>query len=58
MSRHLTIGIALLGLPVAVRADRLPTPPNTRGNCEGARASFTWRDVRGTVIDVYLPERR
>jgi hypothetical protein len=34
---------------------------DTRGNCEGQRASITWRDATGlhtgTVVDVYLPSR-
>jgi hypothetical protein len=42
-------------------ANRTEPRCDARGNCEGQRASITWRDTTGvhtgTVIDVYLPAR-
>ncbi len=43
-------------------ANRVELRCDARDNCEGERASFTWRDADGalhdgTVVDVYLPRR-
>jgi len=43
-------------------ADRSQPRCDARGNCEGERASITWRDARGAlrtgaIVDVYLPRR-
>ncbi len=43
-------------------ANRVALRCDARDNCEGERASFTWRDAEGalhdgTVVDVYLPRR-
>jgi hypothetical protein len=43
-------------------AAKLDARCDARGNCEGERATLTWRDARGalhtgTVVDVYLPLR-
>jgi hypothetical protein len=50
-----TIVSISLGYTVDARCD-------ARGNCEGERATLTWRDPQGalhtgTVVDVYLPRR-
>ncbi|CAN5920863.1 hypothetical protein BH11MYX3_BH11MYX3_43600 [soil metagenome] len=43
-------------------ANHIDARCDARDNCEGERASFTWRDAggalrAGTVVDVYLPRR-
>lgn len=51
--------VGLLAIDLADQAGRLC---DARGNCEGERSAFEFRDAagvarRGTVIDVYLPVR-
>jgi hypothetical protein len=49
---------SIVSISLASRAD---ARCDARGNCEGLRASMTWRDAAGlhtgSVIDIYLPAR-